>query len=67
MTIRHLPRGLALVRVETPIGRIVWVSDRLSPAEERAARILACDRVRQGARAVVLSELELSAVLEGAA
>ena len=62
-----LPRGIALVRVETPLGKWVAVSDRLSEEEAKVARIVASERVRRGARAVVLGEIEVAAMLRDAA
>lgn len=62
-----LPRGIALVRVQTPLGRWVVVSDRLSEEEARAARLIACERAKHGARAIVLGEMELVAALQDAA
>ena len=63
----NIPHGVALVRVETPFGPLVVVSDRLSSEEERTARIIAADRVHSGKRAVVLGELEVVRVLHDAA
>lgn len=62
-----IPHGVALVRVETPLGSVVVVSDRLSSEEERTARIIAADRVSSGSRAVVLGELEVARVLHDSA
>jgi hypothetical protein len=64
--VRHLPRGVALIRVDTPIGRIVWVSDRLLPDQQRGARLIACERIHRGLRAGVIGELELYSLLEEA-
>lgn len=58
-----LPRGVALVRVETPLGCVLAVSDRLSKEERTIALAMACQKVRDGARAVVLGELDVYAVL----
>lgn len=63
----RLPRGIALVRVETAFGRWVVVSDRLSDEEARAARLIACERARHGARAIVLGEMEVVDALREAA
>jgi len=63
----NLPRGIALVRVQTPLGKWVVVSDRLSADEAQVARIIACERARQGAHAVVLGELEVVSTLHDAA
>lgn len=62
-----LPRGVALVLVRTPVGRVVLVSDRLSDPERFAAMTIACYKMREGAHAVVLRELEIAAVMADAA
>ncbi len=64
--VRCLPRGVALVRVETPVGCLLWVSDRLSDDEELVAKVIALIRVKMGARAVVLREMEVVEVLHTA-
>ena len=58
-----LPRGVAIIRVETPLGRVVLLSDRLSADERRTAQVMACERIRGGAVAVVIQELEVVSVL----
>jgi len=57
---------VALVRVETPLGRLLWISDRLSDEEAQGARVMASRRIREGARAVVLRETEVALVVEDA-
>lgn len=58
-----LPRGVALVRVVTPIGPVTALSDRLSKDERTVALAMAHQKIRDGAHAVILGELEVSAVL----
>lgn len=50
----RLPNGVAVVRAETPWGKVVLVSDRLTDEEAEAARILAADRVMAGLPFVLL-------------
>ena len=63
---RRLPRGVALVRIETPFGRLLWVSDRLSEAEAQGARVIAARKIREGAKAVVLREIEVALIVADA-
>lgn len=62
-----LPHGVACVRVEIPLGRIVVCSSSLTEEEARVARAVAFQKVKDGARAVVISMLELATVMREAA
>lgn len=64
---RSLPRGIAVVRVQTPFGRIVVWSDALTEDEARTARLIAFQRIQAGARAVVVSMLDVAAAIAEAA
>ena len=58
----HLPRGVALLRVETPVGLLVVASNHLSQAEEVAAFTVASWRAFHGEKAVLIQELEIAVV-----
>lgn len=59
-----LPRGVAIVRVQTPLGRVVLLSDRLSEEERRMAQVMAIQKIRDGAHLyVVIGELEVASAL----
>ena len=58
----RLPRGVALVRVETPMGLILVVSTHLSKCEEIAAMTVAAYRAFHGEKAVLIQELEIAVV-----
>lgn len=60
--VRALPRGVALLRVDTPIGRVLVISDRLSEHERHIAQVIAAYRIRDGARAVLLKECEVAQI-----
>lgn len=59
-----LPRGIAVVHVQTPIGRVVLLSDRLSDEERRVARVMAIQKLRDSPHSyVVIREMEVVSVL----
>lgn len=60
--VTRLPNGVAMLRVETPIGRLILLSDRLSDHERYVAGIIAETKIHEGARAVLLQETEVGAV-----
>ena len=62
-----LPRGIALVRVQAPQGKVVICSDRLSKDELRAAQFIASRRCAGGAWATLVHENEVYALLGDAA
>jgi len=64
-----LPRGIALLRVDTAFGKFVVCSSALTEEEERIARAIAADRIRRRAAisAVLLNVLDLLAVIQDAA
>lgn len=62
----RLPKGIGLVRVATPLGTRVLVSDRLSPLEEEVGRI-AASALGKGCPVVLLSELEIARLVSEAA
>lgn len=62
-----LPRGIALIRVQTLHGKVVVSSDRLSKDELRAAQFIASRRCADGAWATVVHESEVYALLGDAA
>lgn len=62
-----MPRGIALVRIETPLGRVLVWSDKLTVEELRLARAVAGHLSRCGSRAVVLTNCEVEELLTDAA
>ena len=58
------PRGIAIVHVQTPVGRVVLLSDRLSDEERRVAQVMAIQKLKDGPHSyVVIRELEVVSVL----
>ena len=57
-----LPRGVALVRIASPVGVVILVSGRLTQKEEERARLAATALGLAGRPIVVLSEAELARI-----
>jgi len=61
-----LPRGIGLVRAQTPWGPVVMVSERLTDEEANAARIIAAERIVEGHSFVLLKVSDILRCLDAA-
>lgn len=61
-----LPLGIGLVRAETPWGKVLMVSERLTDEEAAAGRLIAADRVLDGHPIVVLKVSDILRRLDAA-